>query len=77
MNKREPAINGDEQDWTSRWRRVLCVFANNTGLGKKVKRKMNKRERRRANDLRHLADEIADDPPEFTDHLEHEHDRAC
>jgi hypothetical protein len=60
VNKREPAINGDEQDWTSRWRRVLCVFANNTGLGKKVKRAMNKRERRRAKEPRHMSDDILD-----------------
>lgn len=48
MNRREPAISGNEHDWTSRWRHVLKVFNNFTGLGKKVKRKMNKRERRRA-----------------------------
>jgi hypothetical protein len=46
--KKEPAKNGDEQDWCSRgWRRFLCVFHNNTGLGKAVKRRMNKRARQR------------------------------
>jgi len=45
---REPAINGDEQDWVSRrWRRLLAVFSNRTGLGKAVKRAMAKRHRRR------------------------------
>lgn len=47
--RKEPAVNGDEQDWVShRARRLLCVFSNWTGLGKKVKRAMNKRARRRA-----------------------------
>lgn len=45
---RIPTINGDEHDWCSGWRRMLCVFANNTGLGKKVKKAMNKRTRRNA-----------------------------
>ena len=45
--RKEPAISGDEHDWNSKWRRWLCVFKNNTGLGKKVKRAMNKRARRR------------------------------
>ena len=45
---KEKAINGDEQDWISkRWRHLLCVFKNITGLGKTVKRRMNKRSRRR------------------------------
>lgn len=40
--------SGDEQDWVSRrWRRMLCVFKNRSGLGKRVKRAMNKRQRRR------------------------------
>ena len=43
---RLPAKSGDEQDWISRrWRRMLCVFHNRTGLGKKIKRAMNKRVR--------------------------------
>lgn len=46
--RKEPAINGDEQDWTSKWRRLLGIFSNTTGLGKRVKRAMNKRARRRA-----------------------------
>ena len=46
--KKEPAINGDEHDWTTGWRKLLKVFENNTGLGKAVKRAMNKRARRRA-----------------------------
>lgn len=46
---REPARSGDEQDWVcKRWRRLLCVFKNNTGLGRAVKRALNKRQRRRA-----------------------------
>ena len=46
---REPAKSGNEQDWVSRSsRRSLCVFYNWTGLGKAVKRAMNKRARRRA-----------------------------
>ncbi len=45
---REPAIDGDEHDWTTCWRGVLKVFKNNTGLGRKVKRAMAKRSRRRA-----------------------------
>ncbi len=46
---REPAINHDEQDWIYRpWRHVMCVFKNRTGLGKRVKRAINKRARRRA-----------------------------
>ena len=45
--KKELAINGDEHDWTTMWRKLLCVFKNNTGLGKQVKRKMNKRARRK------------------------------
>ena len=49
--RREPARSGDEQDWISRrWRRLLCVFSNNTGLGRSVKRAINKRARRRARD---------------------------
>ena len=44
----EPAISGDEQDWiATRWRRLLCVFTNRTGLGKAVKRAMSKRHRRK------------------------------
>ena len=46
--RREPAINGDEHDWTTSWRRVLVLFRNGTGLGKRVKRAMAKRARRRA-----------------------------
>lgn len=42
-----PLINGDEYDWVSRkWRKLLCVFSNTTGLGKKVKRAINRRGRR-------------------------------
>lgn len=47
--RKEPAKSGDEHDWTSGWRKVLCVFKNRTGLGKRVKRALNKRARRRAN----------------------------
>ena len=46
---RVPKISGDEHDWTSKnWRRVLCVFSNRTGLGKKVKHALNRRARRKA-----------------------------
>ena len=46
---RVPLITGDEYDWTSKnWRRLLCVFKNRTGLGKKVKHALNKRARRKA-----------------------------
>jgi hypothetical protein len=45
--KREPTINGNEHDWTTRWRSLLAVFHNRTGLGKAVKRAINKRARRR------------------------------
>ena len=46
---KEPAVNGFEQDWISkRWRSLLCVFQNRTGLGKRVKRAINRRSRRRA-----------------------------
>jgi len=46
--RKEPAKNGNEHDWTTKWRHMLCVFSNNTGLGKRVKRAMNKRARKRA-----------------------------
>lgn len=45
---RLPLADGDEQDYFSGWRRLLCVFYNNTGLGKKMKRKYNKRARKEA-----------------------------
>lgn len=44
--RKTSAINGDEHDWTTGWRRWLCVFRNNTGIGKRIKRAMNKRCRR-------------------------------
>lgn len=45
---RTPLKSGDEQDWVCKaWRRVLCVFQNHTGLGKQVKRRINKRIRRK------------------------------
>ena len=40
--------SGDESDAFGRWKRWLCVFYNNTGLGKKAKRSYNKRARRQA-----------------------------
>lgn len=47
--RKERPKNGNEQDWCSRyWRRLLCVFSNHTGLGRAVKRAMNKRFRKRA-----------------------------
>lgn len=43
-------INGDEMDWCSKnARRLLKVFDNWTGIGKKVKRAMNKRARQKVN----------------------------
>ena len=45
---RLPLADGDEQDYFSGWRRILCVFHNNTKIGKKMKRKYNKRARREA-----------------------------
>ena len=45
--KKEPAKAGDEYDWVTSIRRHLCVFHNNTGLGKKIKRAMNKRFRKK------------------------------
>jgi len=47
MKSREAAKGHDEQSWTTGWRRVLAVFKNRTGLGKRVKRAMNKRQRRK------------------------------
>lgn len=35
-----------EKSWCSHWRKVMCLFSNNTGLGKFVKRRMNKRFRK-------------------------------
>jgi len=49
MAHEERPVNGDECDWVSKgWRRALCVFRNTTGLGKRVKRAINKRARRNA-----------------------------
>ena len=46
-------VCGDEWDAFSKWRKVLCVFYNNCGLGKQAKRKYNKRVRKAAQkDLR-------------------------
>lgn len=46
---RLPLKGGDEYDWVSKtWRRLLCVFKNHTGLGKQVKRRINKRARRKS-----------------------------
>jgi len=39
---------GDEVDAFSKWRHVLCVFYNNTGLAKYAKRCYNKRVRQAA-----------------------------
>lgn len=44
---RIPLITGDEYDWVGKWRRILCVFKNTTGLGKKVKHAINRRARRK------------------------------
>jgi len=46
MTNKEPAKSGDEYDYLY-WKNRLCLFSNHTGLGKKVKRRMNKRNRRR------------------------------
>jgi len=44
-------LGGDERDALTRWRRLLCVFDNNTGLAKYWKRKYNKRARKIARRL--------------------------
>ena len=46
--QRIPLADGDEEDYFSSWRRLLCVFYNNTGIGKRMKRKYNKRARKEA-----------------------------
>ncbi len=43
-----PLIDANEQDAFTRWRHLLCVFRNNTGLVKYWQRRYNKRVRRRA-----------------------------
>ena len=48
MGHRESMKGGDEFDAFTRWRHLLCVFHNNTGLRKAMKRKFNKRVRRKA-----------------------------
>lgn len=49
--KKERPKDADEADWVAKnWRRALCLFRNNAGLGKKVKRRMNKRFRRRGDE---------------------------
>jgi hypothetical protein len=40
-------ISGDEHDAFSPWRRLLCVFYNNTGIAKYAKTAYNKRVRRK------------------------------
>ena len=47
MRNREPAIDGDEQDWTSP-NRLTHKYTHRPGVGRFVKRKMNRRSRRRA-----------------------------
>lgn len=55
---RVPLQTGDEYDWVSkRWRRLLCVFKNRTGLGKKVKQALSRRARRRARQRINEGDE--------------------
>jgi len=47
--RKELPNSGDEADWCSRWwRHALAVFRHHSGLGRAVKRRMNKRFRRRA-----------------------------
>ena len=59
MTKKEPTITGAENDWVSkRWRRLLCVFQNTSGLGKQVKRAINRRSRRRSK--QHLTKGMTD-----------------
>ena len=42
---------GAEWDWVSSfWRRHLCYLQNHTGIGKRIKRAMNKRIRREGKD---------------------------
>lgn len=45
---RIPLADGFEQDALTGWRRLLCVFYNNTGLTKAMKRRYNKRARKEA-----------------------------
>jgi hypothetical protein len=44
----EPMKCGDELDAFTGWRRLLCVFYNNTGIAKYCKTAYNKRVRRKA-----------------------------
>ena len=40
-------LSGGEVDWVNKyWRRCLCYIQNSTGVGKKLKRSMNKRIRK-------------------------------
>ena len=49
-----PTNYGDEVDAFTRWRRMLCVFYNNTGLVKQAQRRYNKRVRKLVKEeLRH------------------------
>lgn len=56
--RKEPAIDGDEHDWTTKWRKLL-KYCERPGVGKRVKRKMNRRARRkaRAEIQKHLDEE--------------------
>ena len=38
--------NGDEEDWVSKWWRRIHIYTHRPGVGKRVKRALNKRKRR-------------------------------
>lgn len=44
--RKEPAKRIAELDWVTGWRRVMCYLAR-AGVGKSLKRQMNRRARRR------------------------------
>ena len=51
INMKQELKGGAEADWVDkRWRGVLCYLINSTGVGKKIKRGMNKRIRREGKD---------------------------
>ena len=45
--RKEPAESGDELDWVTKWRHIL-KYMGKPGVGKRIKRQMNRRARRRA-----------------------------
>lgn len=53
--RKEPTKSGDEVDWCSKWRHIF-TYCSRAGVGKNIKRQMNKRCRRRGK--REATDEI-------------------